>query len=433
LFAGPLYVFYKILHAIKLADLLNQKFPDAHFIPVYYMGSEDADVDELAYTQVANSKLKWETAQKGAVGRMQVNAALVELMQAWYNQVAHHPHAAEVYEKIQRFFQPGMSIQNATFSFLNHFFGERGLLILIPDDKELKRLGIELWTAELNSKLVHTYVASTQDWLKKHYNVQASGREINLFYLEDQLRNRIVESGDGYRIHDTSLVFSQKEMIELMDKNPERMSPNVLLRPLFQEMILPNVAFIGGGGELAYWLSLKAAFDQQKIPFPVLMLRHSFVLLEDSMASRFDRLAFSPSTYFGDQIAFEQRIAKAVSADWPNLTQEKHVLSDWYAQRAKHAKSIDPTLEKHVFALQQQSLKRIDALEKKLMRAIRKRETAAISQASAIREYVIPGGAFQERVEHGIVWYARYGAGFLDLLYNNLDPLDRNASWLLLD
>jgi uncharacterized protein YllA (UPF0747 family) len=202
---------------------------------------------------------------------------------------------------------------------------------------------------------------------------------------------------------------------------------------LFQEMILPNVAFIGGGGELAYWLSLKAAFDQQNIPFPVLMLRHSFVLLEQSLVNRFERLAFSPTSYFGDQGSFEQRIAKHVSSDWPDLTMEKQTLSQWYAQRAEQATSIDPTLEKHVLALEKHALKRIDALEKKMMRAIRKREAATIRQASMIRAHVLPGGAFQERVEHGITLYARYGAGFLDILYDNLEPFDRNASWLMLD
>ncbi len=130
---------------------------------------------------------------------------------------------------------------------------------------------------------------------------------------------------------------------------------------------------------------------------------------------------------------FENRIAKSVSSDWPDLTAQKVSLLQWYRQRADEAKIIDPTLEKHVLALAQQSLKRIDALEKKLMRSIRRREADSIRQASKIREYVMPGGGFQERVEHGLNAYARYGAGFLDLLYANLDPFDPHASWLLLD
>jgi bacillithiol biosynthesis cysteine-adding enzyme BshC len=433
LFTGPLYVIYKILHAIKLADTLNEKFPESHFIPVYYMGSEDADLDELGYTQVAGQKKYWNTNQQGAVGRMKVDVALLQLIETWYAQSAHLPHAGEVHDTLIRYFKLGIRIQNATFSLLHHWFGDKGLLILIPDDADLKKATISLWEAELNESFIQRSLKPTQDWLAENYSVQANGRDINLFYLEDQQRNRIVKEAEQFRVLNTVHVFSRDEMRQILEKHPERMSPNVLLRPLFQEMILPNVAFIGGGGEMAYWLSLKSAFDDQGIPFPALFLRHSFVILEDSMTKLFERLQFPTSSYFGEQTAFENRIAKSVASDWPDFSKHIASLSEWYRQRADEAKVIDPTLEKHVLALEQNAMKRIASLEKKLMRSIRRREADSIRQATKIRSYVMPGGGFQERVEHGLNGYARYGAELLDLLYANLDPFDPNASWLLLD
>jgi bacillithiol biosynthesis cysteine-adding enzyme BshC len=364
---------------------------------------------------------------------MVVDDALLHVMEAWYVQSAHLSHAEEVYKTLHRFYKPGLSIQQATFDLLHHWFGDKGLLVLIPDDPDLKKMAMPLWEAELMDSCIKRSIQSTQNWLTKHYSVQANGRDINLFYLEDQQRNRIVKEEEQYRVLNTSHVFSKDAMLEILKQHPERMSPNVLLRPLFQEMILPNVAFIGGGGEMAYWLSLKSAFDHQGIPFPALFLRHSIVILEDSMSKLFERLQFRTSYYFGEQTVFDNRVAKSVASDWPDLTKQKAMLAAWYQQRADEAKVIDPTLKTHVLALEKKALKQIDALEKKMKRAIRRREADSIRQASKIRAYVMPGGTFQERVEHGLNGYARYGAEFLDLLYHHLDPLDPNASWLLLD
>lgn len=221
-------------------------------------------------------------------------------------------------------------------------------------------------------------------------------------------------------------------MLAWLHDHPETMSPNVLLRPLFQELILPNVGFVGGGGELAYWLSVKPVFDLHQIPYPVLLLRQSFVLLDEQITKRFEKLAIPFQNYFGEQVAFEYGIARLVSSSWPDLTKPKDVLENSYQAIAEKVKSVDASLVNHVNALQNAAQQKIEALEKKLARAIKKRAEASIRQADKIRTVILPEGSFQERKLHGAEQYARFGKGLFNVLYAYVDTLGREGVVLFL-
>jgi bacillithiol biosynthesis cysteine-adding enzyme BshC len=432
LFTGPIYVFYKIIHTIKLADELNHRFPDKRFIPVYYMGSEDADLDELGYTHTENQTLRWNTKQKGAVGRMVVDDALLELMKDWFETTRHQLNADEVFESLQTFFVKGKSIQQASFELIHHWFGDKGLLVLIPDHASLKSLATPIWKSELLEQSTQKSLKETQSWLASNYRVQASGREINLFFLESGIRARLIKDAGQFHAVDTDFKFSEEAMLACLHEHPETMSPNVLLRPLFQELILPNVAFVGGGGELAYWLSVKPIFDLHQIPYPVLLLRQSFVLFDKETSKKFEKLFIPIQNYFGEQAAFEYGIARLVSSSWPDLTQPKDDLKNSYQAIAEKVKAVDASLVNHVNALQNAAQQKIEALEKKLARAIKKRSEASIRQADKIRSVILPDGGFQERKIHGAEQYARFGKGLLDVLYNHVDTLGREGVVLFL-
>jgi len=432
LFTGPIYVFYKIIHAIKLADELNQRFPDKRFIPVYYMGSEDADLDELGFSHTENQTLRWNTKQKGAVGRMVVDDALLELMKSWYETTRHQLHAEEVFVSIENIFVKGKSIQQASFELIHHWFGDKGILVLIPDHAELKSLATPIWKSELLEQSTQKSLKETQSWLTSNYRVQAPGREINLFFLESQIRARLIKDAGQFHVVDTDIKFSEEALLAWLHDHPETMSPNVLLRPLFQELILPNVAFVGGGGELAYWLSVKPIFDLHQIPYPVLLLRQSFVLLDEQITNRLEKLAIPFQNYFGEKVAFEYGIARLVSTSWPDLSQSKDDLENSYQAIAEKVKVVDLSLVNHVNALQNAAQQKIEALEKKLARAIKKRAEASIRQADKIRSVILPDGSFQERKIHGAEQYARFGKGLLNVIYERVDTLGREGVVLFL-
>src|SRR5437868_2265032 len=293
IFTGHLYFVYKILHAIKLAAELKQHLPELNFVPVFYMGSEDADLDELGHIFLFGERYEWKTTQKGAVGRMKVDKALLQLMDSISGQLLVFQFGKEIIELLKACYVEGSTIETATFKLINSLFGDYGLVVLLPDNATLKRSFIPIVEKEFATGFSHNAVQETVKSFPPEYKVQAAGREINLFYLKDDLRERIEEIDPGrFRVHGSDIVFDDQSLKDEIDKYPERFSANVILRPLYQEMILPNIAFIGGGGEIAYWLELKKVFDDVSIPFPVLVLRNYFLIVDKDQLDKISKLGF---------------------------------------------------------------------------------------------------------------------------------------------
>jgi uncharacterized protein YllA (UPF0747 family) len=166
------------------------------------------------------------------------------------------------------------------------------LIVLIADKAAFKRQMIAVFEDDLFRQEPTRIVGATIERLSARYDIQANPRSINLFYLKDDLRGRIEKTGDVYKIHSSPLVFTEEQLRDELHRHPERFSPNVILRGLFQETILPNLAFIGGGGETAYWLELKDLFDHYKTPFPVLVLRNSFLLVQRQWMEKMEKAGF---------------------------------------------------------------------------------------------------------------------------------------------
>ena len=274
LFTGPLYFFYKIIHAIQLAASLKEAFPECNFVPVYYMGSEDADLDEVGSFNLDAKNYQWATKQTGAIGRMQVDDALLVLLKQLESYWTILPQGQKALEILKEAYQKGKTISEATLSFVHAFFGSKGLLVLQPDDAALKAAFIPVMEKELMSGFSHEAIQPTIAALSKDYHVQSEGRSINLFYLKDNLRARIEKQGEQFIVVDTDIQFTEKEIIAELHQYPERFSPNVILRGVYQETILPGVVFVGGGGELAYWMELKNVFQQVDVHYPLLQLRN---------------------------------------------------------------------------------------------------------------------------------------------------------------
>ncbi|MEP6512666.1 MAG: bacillithiol biosynthesis BshC, partial [Parafilimonas sp.] len=261
IFLGPLYVIYKILHTIKLANELTVLMPQHNFVPVFYMGSEDADIDELGNITIDSKKYEWQTKQTGAVGRMKVDKAFRKLIEEMQSQLAVQEHGAEIITIFKTAYTEGKTIQQATLELINILFGEYGLVVLIPDNAVLKKIFQPIAEKELKEQFSHKAAEITIQQLGKLYKVQAGGRELNLFYLIDDKRERIEvfsfqssvspqNSANSFQfsVPGLNVQWKMDEILEELNNHPERFSTNVILRGLFQETILPNIAFIGGGG-----------------------------------------------------------------------------------------------------------------------------------------------------------------------------------------
>ena len=419
IFTGPLYFIYKIIHAIKLAEELVAQWPQYKFVPVYYMGSEDADLEELGFVNVGGQKLVWETKQTGAVGRMKVDKGLQKIIHAIHGQAGVLPFGNSLHELFSQCYTEGKTIQQATLELVNALFGEFGLLVLIPDNAKLKTAFHSVVVKELTEGFSHKVVAKTIEALGQHYKVQAGGREINLFYLKDDKRERIERNGDGegYSVHGINLHFSKDEMLKELEQYTERFSANVILRGAFQELVLPNIVFIGGGGELAYWLELKNVFAEIGIPYPVLLLRNSFLLMKETQSTNLAKLGFTEADLFENAFDLLTILVKRESDNQLNLSTELAEAKAYYTKIQQITDKVDTSLSEHTMALEKKALKKLEALEKKILKAERLKYQVQQKQIEKIKQDLFPHNSLQERVDNFSLYYAQYGNDWLQMIY----------------
>lgn len=429
LFTGPAYFIYKILHTIKLAEYLKGQFPSYNFVPVYYMGSEDADLEELNHIYLRGRKYEWTTKQTGAVGRMVIDKQLIGLITEMEGQLSVEPNGKEFIALLRDCYKEGTTIQEATFKIVHRLFGAYGLVVLIPDHSELKREMTVVFNDDLFGQLPSRIVQQTSEQLNQSYNAQAHPREINLFYLKENIRERIIRQNGGFVVNNSDLRFSEEELHRELAEHPERFSPNVILRGLFQETILPNLAFIGGGGELAYWLQLGALFDHYKVLYPVLVLRNSFLLMEKKWKELTDKLGFSLEQLFLP----EQQILDAIlerEGKKPLLNGELAELAGIYDQLKQMALGVDSTLTRHVEALKTKATNQLLTLEKKMVRAERKKHEVQANQIRKLKAGLFPGG-LQERKENIGSFYAQWGSEVVQKLYEHSLTLEQEFTILI--
>ncbi len=430
IFTGHLYFIYKILHIIKLADHLKNTLPENNFVPVYYMGSEDADLEELGHINLNGEKLEWETKQTGAVGRMKVDKALIELIDRMAGELEVLQYGKELIDLLRTAYREGTTIQQATLILVNDLFKEFGLLVLIPDNPELKRPFNHIIKRELQEQFSHPLVEEACGQLSEHYKAQASGREVNLFYLSEDKRERIEKEGERFKVEGLRLTRSKEEMLVEVEEHPETFSANVILRGVFQEMILPNITFIGGGGEIAYWLELKKVFEACGVPYPVLIVRNSFLLVNETQKDSLTKLSLSITDLFKPAEALVNDIVKRESSQQLELTDERLQLETFYAHLEQVTNSIDTSLNEHVKALQAKALEKIDALEKKMLRAEKRKFEAEQRQISKLKQELFPNNSLQERIDNFSLFYATYGGDWLKLIYDSSLTLEQQFALL---
>ncbi|WP_028296240.1 bacillithiol biosynthesis cysteine-adding enzyme BshC [Olivibacter sitiensis] len=426
IFTGPLYFIFKIASTIKLCQDLAAQYPDCHFVPVYWMATEDHDFPEINHTTLLNENIKWDTNPVSATGRMNT-ASMARTVRKYQRMLGVSPNADKLAYLTEKAYLEHKCLSDATRYLVHGLFKEFGLVIVDADRKVFKDTFKDIMKKDILEQHSFEEIAKTTKQLEKlGYEPQVHAREINFFYLTDEYRERIIKDGekDEYQVLNTDITFSASALQEEIDQHPERFSPNVVMRPLYQEVLLPNLCYIGGGAEVAYWLQLKSNFQHYGIPFPMLLPRNSAVISNENLDYKVFKLNLSFKSIFKNTDELKKEYVRIHSKNRLNLLDEWNDLNDIFERIKDRIGKIDATLKPSTEAIKTNLHRAIQNLEKKMVKADKQNFDNAIHQIDHIKEALFPNGVLQERNQNFGLLYVKYGDQLIRELIHVFRPLD---------
>ena len=422
LFTGPLYFLYKIISTINLAEELSTKHISKKFVPVYWMATEDHDFDEINYFNYDGKKVSWNRKDGGAVGRFSTEG-LDEVFNVFSEHLGNSKNAAYLKNLFSEGYLKHKNLAEATRFIANELFKEFGLIIVDGDDVKLKELFIPFVKDELEYETSFNSVSKTISNFEKNYKVQVSPREINLFYLGDDFRERIIFEDGIYKVNNTEISFTKTEILQEVAKNPIAFSPNVIMRPLYQEVILPNLCYIGGGGEIAYWLELKDYFKKVAIPFPILLLRNSVQVITEKQAGKLSNLEISLEELFLNQFNLLSKKVIENTAIETSFSAKIQFLEAQFSELKEVAKNTDISFINAVNAQERKQVKGLENLEKRLLKAEKRRQKDLVDRITIVQNQLLPNQSLEERQRNFSEYYLEFGSSFIKALKGALKPL----------
>lgn len=435
LFTGPLYFIYKIISTINLAKKLNSEITENIIIPVFWMATEDHDFEEIRSINLLNKKIDFDSSEIGnAVGRIplkNIEKTIIEIEDIIQN----FEYGTVAITKLKNAYQASYNIADATRVFVNELFKNDGLLIIDADNKVLKNEFKSLMSKDIsnnnNLQLVESYT-NTLLHNKIIEKAQISPRLVNLFLLDNNKRLRIDKEENLFSLKDISEKLSNEKLMQMLETNPEKFSPNVVMRPLYQETILPNLAYIGGGAEISYWMQLKDLFEANNMAFPILMIRNSVLVCEKGVIEKFTNLGFSQEDIFDETQLLQKKYLKANTLEINFESELESLLQIFHSIKLK-ATAIDKTLESTVEAEFSKTSSSIKNIENKITKAQKRGEDTSLNQIEKVREKYFPNHGLQERHDNFLYYFSKYGEEFLELLKKELDPLNNEFTVIKID
>jgi bacillithiol biosynthesis cysteine-adding enzyme BshC len=428
LLLGPFYTTLKILSAISLCAELKKRHPENNFVPIFWMAGEDHDIEEIRTVHVGNISYTWETKQTGPTGRLSTNG-IPELIDS----IAELKHRPDLLQLLNNAYaQPNLA--DATQQLCHELFGEFGLLVLNPDEPDLKSAFASITSRDIGEQNSYRESRKAISHLEKRYKIQLNGRPINFFYQTDTSRERIVTSDGGFSTEQSRYHWTNAELQNEVNRNPAAFSPNALMRPLYQEFLLPNLAYFGGAAEVAYWLELKPVFDFYNIPYPALLLRNSAFVIDAIHLHRCRNAGFEPTDLIRPLLELEKELVLRENPIGLDLSEERLLFEKIKGLLHSKALLIGSGMPQAADAFTVRMNKAIERLQQKMIREAKRNESDGLRQLRLAREAVFPGGSFQERKASLFSFLIHYqNIDFIDELANNQSPLGNRLLILLED
>ncbi|MGI4832195.1 MAG: bacillithiol biosynthesis cysteine-adding enzyme BshC [Janthinobacterium lividum] len=426
LLTGPLYFVYKIVSAIKLSRQLKESYPQHDFVPVFWLATEDHDFAEINSFPLFGKTYSWSgpggaAGLGGPVGRLGLQGLAEELLSQL---------PPEVPAAFRAAYTGSRTLGEATRRLVTSLFGEYGLVCLDADRPTLKQALRPVLKTEIEGQVSNQAVQATNDRLSAAgYKPQVYSRPLNLFFLTDDGKRERLEPDatpgadcTQLTVRGTARCHSKAELLALADQAPERFSPNVVLRPVYQELLLPDLAYIGGGAEVAYWFQLKEVFAAFGVPYPIVLPRNSALYLSRANAGKLAKLGLSAADSFKPLTELKKQVGASLGQEEVSLAAQQQALAATYEQVQALAQRLDASLVKAVAAEAQKAAAGLASLEKRLAKAAETKHETAYAQLTALKDKLFPGGGLQERTDN-ILSILVNNPGFIQQLVAAFEPL----------
>jgi bacillithiol biosynthesis cysteine-adding enzyme BshC len=430
---GPLYTFYKIITTIKLSEYLSERYDDYKFVPVFWLEGDDHDFNEVRSIKVfdeANNLLTIgykdvieEDELRQSVGKINFDQSINVFFDQLDKALKPSDFKDSILERLKNIYKEGRSFKDAFRQLMFDFFDEYGLVIFDPQDDEVKKLLKPVFKKEITDFRAHTeklvHVSAT---LEELYHAQVKVKPVNLFLRVDEGRYSIEPVDNEYRLKRKRRSFSQEQLLELLENEPDKFSPNVLLRPICQDYLFPTAFYVAGPSEISYFAQIKQLYDIYDIQQPIIYPRSSVTLLENSIANSLEKYSVSINDIFIDIESIKKKIVNSVEENSVDemFTDINNQIELSFDQLKEKLIDLDKTIADSSNRYRDKIINSISELKSKAEKAQQKKYEVTLRQVDRAAVHLFPNSNLQEREINFVYYTNKYGEDFLKKLFDEI-------------
>lgn len=429
IFTGPLFTVLKALTTLQLAEQLAQE-SGRPVVPVFWLGAEDHDFGEIARVHLLRRNEPIEVRYRdqpagnpGPVGRIRLSDEALRLIDEVDEILPPTDFKPDLMRVVRAAYEPGRTLADAFALLMRSLFSDAGLVLVNSDDARLKRIALPLLRREIadGADLARS-VREVSEKLRDRYHEQVQVRPANLFLFEDEGRFALDAENSTFHVRDRERAYSREELLDLLDRSPERFSPNVVLRPLLQDFLFPTAVYVGGPSEISYFAQYRPAYEWAGLPMPLIYPRASVTMVESKVAKVLERYHLSIGDLSEDvERLFQRVVVEAMDVDLDELfTEAGRHLHEAVNDVTRGLQEVDRTLSKSAEATRSALIAEFDSLKSKALRAEKRNQNVVRDQIGKAHANVFPEGILQERALSILYFLNKYSLGLLDTLRSSL-------------
>lgn len=444
LYTGPLYTILKTITTIKLAQSLKERFPQFNFVPVFWLEAEDHDIDEANHVYILNKqnellRVGFEQSDAGEddsvkksaipVGSIKLDEMVNSINEQLRSGLLDTDFKDKLMNLITSCYNDTSDYKTAFAKMMNLLFKGNGVIFIDPSDAEVKRLLIPVFERELRTspKLCETIISTSAD-LEKHYDLQVKPKVINLFFLHNGNRLLIEpREGERFALRNSKRRFENDEILNTLQENPELFSPNVVLRPICQDYLLPTIAYVGGPGEISYFAQFKPVYQHYGITMPVIFPRASVTIIEGKISKFMSSFNVKLEDIFHHNFLISKVVDKLSEVKVEDeISRYIDELNKIFYDMRNMTVKVDQTLLNTVDNIKEKTKQSIEQLKGKLINAQARKSDTTTTQIEKVENNIYPNHNLQERIINVTYFLNKYDEEFMKKLFREIDILNFN-------